>query len=653
VDAGRVKRKVYDIRSGTSEFQIGWVSQASADQRAGRAGRTGPGHCYRLYSSAVFGAQFEKFEAPEIEKMPIESAVLNMKTLGIDCVASFPFPSPPKADALLAAIRRLRNIGALDVHLSAEEANLTPISSLRAIQAEKLTPLGRQISRLPLHPTLAKMLVVAVQQQALRGETDSAATTLLEYAVALVACLAVQAPMIRPPPSRPVSSLKSTAAAPGEDTKSPDDTDEDDLSVLEDRDEMDAELLAQFDGSTNQVAVGVAAPLADVRNVAAAAQATFRHPLSDALTVLRIVGAYSHILETAGSSGVSKFCKQYFMRAKSLQEIHKLRKQLHQQLHSTLLTELQQHKTHNIEVITESGPDAIEDSAQLAAPTLSFRTSLTPPSVESEGTLRQILAAGLIENVARRAPPDILVELLESGKVKKGWVPYISPSSSIEGILYVHPQSAAFDSDYALMPSTIVFNEIVVGKYAYMRGCTVIEADWLPALASGTPLCRNGPPLDTPAPFYDRLRDEVMVTVVPHFGDANWKLAPTAVPCLASTFADLEIRVRVFARALLEGDVTPGLLPFTKHWTASPALITKKAHQKRILLLLDVLMHPPRDCATIGPIHSAKLLARVWKAYPSLLRTEIKAWLAVEHHAVLDKVWASIVDHFVKQHIDK
>lgn len=60
IDTGRTKRRVYNVRSGASTFQVDWVSQASADQRAGRAGRTGPGHCYRLYSSAVFTDRFQQ-----------------------------------------------------------------------------------------------------------------------------------------------------------------------------------------------------------------------------------------------------------------------------------------------------------------------------------------------------------------------------------------------------------------------------------------------------------------------------------------------------------------------------------------------------------------------------------------------------------------
>jgi len=72
VDCGRVKERVYDRTTGVESFQIRWISKASAAQRAGRAGRTGPGHCYRLYSSAVFERDFAQFSVPEILKYPIE-----------------------------------------------------------------------------------------------------------------------------------------------------------------------------------------------------------------------------------------------------------------------------------------------------------------------------------------------------------------------------------------------------------------------------------------------------------------------------------------------------------------------------------------------------------------------------------------------------
>lgn len=72
VDCGKAKERIYDKISGVQSFDIQWISKASADQRSGRAGRIGPGHCYRLYSSAFFDRKFPMYLEPEILRMPIE-----------------------------------------------------------------------------------------------------------------------------------------------------------------------------------------------------------------------------------------------------------------------------------------------------------------------------------------------------------------------------------------------------------------------------------------------------------------------------------------------------------------------------------------------------------------------------------------------------
>lgn len=74
VDCGRSKERNYNKTTGVQSFDIGWISKASAAQRAGRSGRTGPGHCYRLYSSAVYERDFPEFAEPEILRMPIEGS---------------------------------------------------------------------------------------------------------------------------------------------------------------------------------------------------------------------------------------------------------------------------------------------------------------------------------------------------------------------------------------------------------------------------------------------------------------------------------------------------------------------------------------------------------------------------------------------------
>ncbi|RLN97346.1 hypothetical protein DYB28_007974, partial [Aphanomyces astaci] len=104
---------VFDLKSGISQFEVQWISKASADQRAGRAGRTGPGHCYRLYSSAVYDNEFQKFSPPQILCQPIEDVVLQMKAMGIENILQFPFPTPPEELALHTAVTTLLHLGAL------------------------------------------------------------------------------------------------------------------------------------------------------------------------------------------------------------------------------------------------------------------------------------------------------------------------------------------------------------------------------------------------------------------------------------------------------------------------------------------------------------------------------------------------------------
>ncbi|CEP03331.1 RNA helicase [Plasmodiophora brassicae] len=143
VDSGRHKERVYDPSTGVSSFIVSWISKASADQRSGRAGRTGPGHCYRLYSSAVYNDEFPEFSAPEICELPVDGIVLRLKSMAIDDVDAFPFPTPPDRNALASAHRLLVALGALE--------------------CGKITRLGKRMAQLPLAPRFAKMVVLSRQ----------------------------------------------------------------------------------------------------------------------------------------------------------------------------------------------------------------------------------------------------------------------------------------------------------------------------------------------------------------------------------------------------------------------------------------------------------------------------------------------------------
>ncbi|XP_037734669.1 probable ATP-dependent RNA helicase DHX37 isoform X1 [Chelonia mydas] len=175
VDCGKVKKRFYDKVTGVSSFRVTWTSQASANQRAGRAGRTEPGHCYRLYSSAVF-SDFEKFSPPEITRRPVEDLILQMKALNIEKVINFPFPTPPPTEALAAAEELLIALGAL------QEPPKT--GRLKELQIAKLScpvsPLGVTMASFPVAPRYAKMLALSKQHDC------------LPYAITIVSAMTVR-----------------------------------------------------------------------------------------------------------------------------------------------------------------------------------------------------------------------------------------------------------------------------------------------------------------------------------------------------------------------------------------------------------------------------------------------------------------------------
>ncbi|KAG7558824.1 Helicase-associated domain [Arabidopsis thaliana x Arabidopsis arenosa] len=176
VDSGRVKVKNYDSKTGMESYEVEWIIQASASQRAGRAGRTGPGHCYRPYSSLVFSNIFEESLPPEITKVPVDGVVLLMKSMNIPKVENFPFPTSPEPSAIREAERCLKVLEALD-------------------RNGRLTPLGKAMSHYPMSPRHSRMLLTVIQM--LKEARDySRANLVLGYAVAAVAALSLPNPLI-------------------------------------------------------------------------------------------------------------------------------------------------------------------------------------------------------------------------------------------------------------------------------------------------------------------------------------------------------------------------------------------------------------------------------------------------------------------------
>lgn len=178
IDTGYCKLKVYNPKIGMDALQVTPISQANANQRTGRAGRTGPGYCYRLYTENVFLRELLPNQIPEIQRTNLANVVLLLKSLGVDSMLEFDFMDPPPQDNILNSMYQLWVLGALDntgaltdlgkkmVRWSDSEAHLllspSPIGLLRCahLRSYYSWTILLQVD-FPLDPALSKMLIMS------------------------------------------------------------------------------------------------------------------------------------------------------------------------------------------------------------------------------------------------------------------------------------------------------------------------------------------------------------------------------------------------------------------------------------------------------------------------------------------------------------
>ncbi|HRJ49651.1 MAG TPA: ATP-dependent RNA helicase HrpA, partial [Phycisphaerales bacterium] len=141
VDTGLARIKRFNPRTKVTRLPIEAISRASADQRKGRAGRLGPGGCFRLYAQDDF-AQRPEFTEPEILRTNLASVILQMKALRLGRIEEFPFVEPPDGRSVRSGYDTLAELGAID-------------------DQERLTTLGAEMARLPIDPRLGRMLLAA------------------------------------------------------------------------------------------------------------------------------------------------------------------------------------------------------------------------------------------------------------------------------------------------------------------------------------------------------------------------------------------------------------------------------------------------------------------------------------------------------------
>jgi ATP-dependent RNA helicase DHX37/DHR1 len=405
-DCGRAKERRYGRLSGVQSYEIGWISKASASQRSGRAGRTGPGHCYRLYSSAVYERDFPEHTDPELLRMPVEGVVLQLKAMNLQHVVNFPFPTPPKRESLVKAEKLL--------------------SYLSAISPDgQVTQIGSTMSIFPLSPRFARILLV--------GHLHNC----LPYTIALVAGLSAADVFI--PENQAIPALAAQ--------------DESEIRTQ-------ADVLAE-DRRDN------------IRRTFNAVQKNFcfLDDKSDAIKLLQVVGEFAH-------EPTEEWCERHFVRFKVLKEIQQLRRQI-------------------VELLKANIP---------AFANINLQDKLAPPTSKQVAALKQMIAAGFIDQVAIRAdlapvPPEqqrkprraVEVPYLPLIPIDKGEPVYIHPASPLahlstgecpEYVVYSYLQRAAASGvDSEQKPK------------ARMHALTDITGAQLASLAKGTPLITYGKPI--------------------------------------------------------------------------------------------------------------------------------------------------------------
>ncbi len=166
VDAGTARVKRYSYRNKVEQLQVEAVAQSAANQRAGRCGRVAAGVCIRLYDEQDY-LQRPKFTDPEILRSSLAAVILRMKSLKLGDVEDFPFIEPPLGRAIADGYQLLQELGAVD-------------------DAKQLTPLGRQLAKLPLDPRVGRMILAGRDHQC------------LAEMLIIAAALSVQDPRDRP-----------------------------------------------------------------------------------------------------------------------------------------------------------------------------------------------------------------------------------------------------------------------------------------------------------------------------------------------------------------------------------------------------------------------------------------------------------------------
>ncbi|SPO27150.1 related to PRP43 - spliceosomal RNA helicase (DEAH-box family) [Ustilago trichophora] len=196
IDCGFVKQRLSHLGGGVDSLTVVPISRASAIQRAGRAGRTRAGKCFRLYSEAFFLREMQNTTSPELNRIGLEGVVLMLKSLGVDNLVRFEWvPPAPPPENLATGLQRLVELAALDQHA-------------------RLTPLGQCMAELPLPPHLARILIASAEESI--NDAKEGGGGCAEEMLSILSMLQVTHPFYAPDSVETQLSLRQFAAQEGD-----------------------------------------------------------------------------------------------------------------------------------------------------------------------------------------------------------------------------------------------------------------------------------------------------------------------------------------------------------------------------------------------------------------------------------------------------
>ena len=612
--------------AAVARYRVGWVSRASAEQRAGRAGRTGPGHCYRLFSSAVFADRLLEHAPPAVLGEPLEGVALALRALGVDSPEAFPFPTRPDRVALARADEALVSLGALKRNRggggekSAAAAAAGVSSSPPA--SSSLTPLGRAMASLPLSPRHARALL-EVAAAVGRGEAKPGA---LAAALALAAVTSLESPFLHLDRGKGGSGGGGDGSAASR------------LSALR---SAHARLRDESGDALSAVAA-----LAEYEQ--AAARFLEEAAVGEEEKKKKFGGksssspSASAAATAAAAARADSWCAANGLHAKNLREASSLRRQLGATLARLATTDSSSNSSSSPPSPSLLGlpPTALDALAS------SSGSPTRRPSGSTRAVLLKAVAAGWADQVARRVHSLSRIEEKKAAAARgKGNNSSSSSSSSVGRAVRYQPAAAAADGGEGpsvflhprsalcrRAPSWCVYADLVAtAKRTYMTGVTSIDPRWLLECAPGMVSVEGEGEEAAPsypssssssdrnlaealsAAAYDRSEDAVMRSRAATFGPRRWPLPPSR-----AVERDPEARAAVFAEALLSGRALRSLLPL-KPWLSAPPSSLRAGRsssgQRRVVELLEALMRERVD--------SVGSLARAWARDPLFLEGEI------------------------------